>query len=61
MFFNRADLTELQTIFGADRVFDFTGINHFNSHVEHFYDQPHFRPLVADSIMQILKKIKPMR
>lgn len=51
IFFNRSDLKKLQDLFGKENVFDYTGINEFTAHVYNFYDAPHFRPRVANAIM----------
>ena len=48
---NPGDLTYLKELFGADNVFDFSGINEFTQDYHNYYETSHYRPLVADKIM----------
>lgn len=52
--FNSSDLLKLQTIFGADTVYDFSGVNSLTEDVHSYYEESHYRPPVA---RQILKQI----
>ena len=45
------DLIALQTIFGADRVWDFSGVNKFTSDIHNYYEERHFIPSVANEIL----------
>lgn len=48
----REDLAVLRQLFGADKVFDFSGVNEFTSHVENYYEDSHYRPEVARGILR---------
>lgn len=50
----KAQLELLQSIFGEENVFDFSGKNKLTEPITNFYEQSHFRPHVADSIMKII-------
>ncbi|MEJ8816957.1 hypothetical protein [Lacibacter sp. H407] len=45
------DLLYLQELFGTINVFDFSGKNAFTETIENYYEDSHYRPHVADSIM----------
>lgn len=45
------DYTILCSIFGEDRVYDFSGKNDYTEDYHNFYDNGHYRPHIADSIM----------
>jgi hypothetical protein len=49
---NPKDVAILQDIFGADHVFDFSGINAWTSDYRNYYEVSHYRPHIADSIMR---------
>lgn len=49
--FNKQDLKILERIFGQEFVFDFTGKNKFTTEITNFYDDSHYRPQVAQSIL----------
>jgi hypothetical protein len=53
---NRKDLENLQAIFGANNVFDFSGINDFTNNVHNYYEQTHYRPFIAKRIMDSVYK-----
>lgn len=48
---NPADVAVLESVFGAERVFDFSGPNAYNSDFHNYYEQSHYRPVVARDIM----------
>lgn len=48
------DIQCLKTIFGETQVYDFSGINAITSDYHNYYENSHYRPLVADSIMAIV-------
>ena len=48
---NKKDLEVLIDIFGRDVVFDFSGKNDLTAPVQNYYEQSHYRPHVADSVM----------
>lgn len=54
IFLNSNDILYLRNLFGDKNVYDFSGINYFTTKVYHYYDSPHFRPVVADSILKII-------
>jgi len=49
--FNKQDLEILQQIFGEEFVFDFTGKNKYTKEITNFYDDSHYRPNIARSIL----------
>lgn len=51
---NPEDLQFLQKLFGKEKVFDFSGINSFTIPVTNYYEESHYRPQVADSILKII-------
>ena len=48
---NPEDLVQLQTIFGAHRVFDYSGVNSITADYRNYYEAAHYRPVVAQRIM----------
>jgi len=48
---NKEDLAALREIFGAENVFDFSGINKFTADYRNYYETSHYRPQVAIAIM----------
>ncbi|MEI7620894.1 MAG: hypothetical protein WCJ57_05015, partial [Candidatus Falkowbacteria bacterium] len=46
-----SDRKALCAIFGADNVYDYSGINRFTSCVTNYYETSHYRPHVARAIM----------
>ena len=55
------DIETLRTVFGEDKVFDFSGVNELTSSVENYYETSHYRPVVARAIMSILYKGNDLR
>lgn len=49
--FNPDDLKVLQAVFGSRRVYDFSGINPITADYRNYYESSHYRPHVADRIM----------
>ena len=48
------DLEHLREIFGEKHVFDFSGINKFTSDYKNYYEDSHYRPIVANEILKFL-------
>lgn len=42
----------LDTIFGKENVYDYSGISEYSKDIHNFYESAHFRPNVGDSIMK---------
>ena len=53
---NPKDIEILNNIFGKNRVFDFSGVNKWNSDYHNYYEASHYRPCVAKEIMEIVYK-----
>ncbi len=53
--FNRHDWSTLNKVFG-DHLYDFAGSNSFTNNMYNFYESSHYRPVVGDSIMNIIYK-----
>jgi hypothetical protein len=51
-YFNRRDLAKLQSIFGKEHVYDFSGKNSYTRNQENYYESFHYRPCVARDIMK---------
>jgi hypothetical protein len=51
--FNKEDLSKIQTIFGSQNVFDFSGINEFTEKKSNFYDELHFKKYVGNEMLDI--------
>lgn len=45
------ELKFLQSVFGNNNIFDFSGITKFSEEYKNFYDGTHYRPVVAKEIM----------
>lgn len=52
--FNPKDMDLIQTVFGCENVYDFSGRNQYTTSKYNYYDQSHFRPFVGDSIMDVI-------
>jgi hypothetical protein len=50
-YFDRGDLERLIEIFGKENVYDFSGINEYTRDIHNYYENSHFRPLVAKRIL----------
>ena len=53
------DVAVLKSIFGAKRVFDFSGQNAYNADFHNYYEQSHYRPVVARDIMNRIYRQNP--
>lgn len=53
---NPQDLMKLQEIFGADNVFDFSGINPITNDYHNYYEDSHYLPRVAAEILDRVYK-----
>jgi len=53
--FNPKDLKKLQNLFG-ENVYDFSGKNTFTDKVTNYYEISHYRPIVGDTILNIIYK-----
>ena len=51
---NPSDLKELYLIFGNENVYDFSGKNIFTTSYMNFYETSHYRPIVANKIIDII-------
>lgn len=49
---NPQDLNYLKDLFGAEKIFDFSGINKFTADFRNYYEDAHYRPCICDSIMK---------
>jgi hypothetical protein len=49
--FNPTDLQVLQDIFGKQNVYDFSGKNAINSDYRNYYEDSHYRPIIARQLM----------
>ncbi|WP_452221014.1 hypothetical protein [Lacinutrix salivirga] len=47
----KEQLTVLQSIFKTENVYDFSGINSFTTPISNYYEYSHFRPHVANKIL----------
>lgn len=55
---NPADLETLRNIFGQDHVHDFSGINPITENKYNYYESSHFRPHVANMLMDAIYQKK---
>jgi hypothetical protein len=53
IYFNRTDLEFLNSVFGKENVFDFTGVNRFSEDMSNFYDGLHFKTYVGRQLLEI--------
>ena len=51
---NSSDLAMLQSVFGTDHIYDFSGPNQWNSDYHLFYEENHYRPIVARQLMDAI-------
>lgn len=54
--FNNLDFQLLGQIFGNENVFDFSGKNGITNNIRNYYEISHYRPIVGDSIMNVIYK-----
>ena len=56
---NPADIAQLQRVFAADRIHDYSGVNAFTANLSNYYEDSHYRPLVGNAILrQIYAPVK---
>lgn len=48
---NQQDIAYLKELFGANRVFNYSGVNNFTNELTNYYETSHYRPLVAQQIL----------
>lgn len=51
---NPKDLKYLRDLFGVENVYDFSGINSITNDYRNYYETSHYRPIVCDSILNII-------
>jgi len=51
---NRSVYQALCSIFGKEKVYDFSGVNKWNQDFHNYYEESHYRPAVAAEIMNII-------
>jgi hypothetical protein len=54
--FPEAQKNELIQVFGADHIFDFTGVNAYTNPLSNYYEQSHYRTKVGKAIMEEIYK-----
>jgi hypothetical protein len=52
MYFNPADIDSLKSIFGEQNLHDYSGINRFTENISYYYDNFHYKPMVANEILE---------
>ncbi len=50
--FNDEDLLILTEIFGAENIFDFSGVNNYTNDYHNYYENSHYRPTVGSKILK---------
>lgn len=51
---NSSDISKLNEIFGEDNIFDFSGKNNITEDYTNYYESSHYRPHIANRIMDII-------
>lgn len=51
---NPDDVKVLRRLFGAENVFDFTGINEYTADIHGYYEQGHYRPCLGNRLMEFI-------
>lgn len=49
--FNQTDLATLEKYFGKENIYDFSGINEYTENIANYYEIYHYKPSVANDIM----------
>lgn len=49
---NRKDVEKLKRIFGAENIFDFSGINKYTADIHNYYECGHYRPVLGTRILK---------
>jgi hypothetical protein len=57
---SEADIKILQAVFGADSVFDFSGINELTTPFTGYYERSHYRPHVARAVLDSVYTARPL-
>jgi hypothetical protein len=50
--FNKADLKVLQSLFGEESIYDFSGINSITNNVYNYFETSHYRPHISNLIIR---------
>ena len=56
--FNREDLSKLQSIFGEQFIFDFSGMNEISVNKSNYYDEFHFKRYVGARMMDKIYSVQ---
>ena len=48
---NPADVKQLKEIFGAENVYDFSGINKYTNNIRNYYEGAHYRPCLGRQLL----------
>ena len=48
---NPADVVQLKEIFGAENVYDFSGINKYTNNIRNYYEGAHYRPCLGRQLL----------
>lgn len=48
---NPADVEQLKEIFGAENVYDFSGINKYTNNIRNYYEGSHYRPCLGRQLL----------
>ena len=51
---NPGDLRTIQSMFGEENVFDFSGVNDITSDYHNYYEESHYRIFIADSLLKVI-------
>jgi hypothetical protein len=57
--FAQSDLEVLQSLFGVQSVFDFSGVNELTSSYTGYYERSHYRPHIAKAVMDSVYSARP--
>jgi hypothetical protein len=52
--FNDIDKQVLITLFGNKSIYDFSGKNNFTENILNYYENSHYKPYVANKIMDLI-------
>lgn len=55
--FHESDMTILKGLFGNNNVYDFSGINDLTTNISNYYENSHYKPYVANKIMDSIYSI----
>lgn len=51
---NESDLDAIDSVFGVENVFNFSGKNRYTDDINNYYEGRHFKPELADSLLKIM-------